>query len=365
MGKSKKAQYGQFNTGVDECIFTLNEISKYTEINGNILEPSFGTGNFVRELIKYNCNIDSFEVDKNVYKKIDGANTILGDFLFREFDKKYDLIIGNPPYIELSYSFYSEKEIETLKSLYEFKKRGRVNLIHFFMDKSFDLLKDDGIIGYLLPSTILTSPWYNDLREKIYNDYTILDIIEHIPFKNVSVNVCLLILKKKIDLTHKNIIESNGYYIMTKEKSVGKTLEDRGFKCSIGGILWYKNKEILSDNENGNKVLIYSNNIGVGDLFLNKKLKSKIEGKKQYITGSFNIISNCIIMPRVISKELKFYLIEDNSKYVFENHVMIITHKDLNDLKELYGILLSNELNFKEFFNSSNITVKEILNFKY
>ena len=72
MAKTKRAKYGQFNTGLNECEFTLNEIKKHVQLEGTVLEPSFGSGNFVTELKKHNMEIDCFEIDKNVFKPIDG-----------------------------------------------------------------------------------------------------------------------------------------------------------------------------------------------------------------------------------------------------------------------------------------------------
>lgn len=365
MGKSKRAKYGQYNTGLNECEFTLNELKKHFEIKGSVLEPSFGTGNFVSELKKYNLDIDCYEIDKEVFKKIEGANCNLSDFLITEFDKKYDFIIGNPPYIELVYSYYNEDQVRLLKTNYTTEKRGRVNLVHFFMDKSFQLLKDNGVIAYLLPSTILSSPWYNDIRKKIYEEYTVVDIICDIPFKEVSIDICLLILQKKNDVLHKNISFKNGLYTLTKNITNGLTLKEKGFRCKIGDILWYENKEILTDTPT-NRVLIYSNNIKNGLINLGGKLKSKIPGKKQYISIEKPIQEiNCIVMPRVISKKMRFSLIKNNQNYLFENHVMVITHTDVKLLEELYEKLKSNSISFQNYFNSTNITINEILNFEY
>ena len=365
MAKTKRAKYGQFNTGLNECEFTINELKKHFKLEGNVLEPSFGSGNFVTELKKYDMEIDCFEIDKNVFNPIEGTNSILGDFLLTEFNKKYKFIIGNPPYIELVYSFYGDKDIKTLKSKYKIEKRGRVNLIHFFMDKSFELLEDNGVLAYLLPSTILSSPWYNDIRQKIYDEYTVIDIINEVPFKDVSIDVCLLILQKKVDKDHSFITLKNGLYNLTKNISSGITLKEKGFKCQIGDMLWYKHKEKLTDVPT-NKVLLYSNNIKNGEISIGGKLKSKIPGKKQYLNSESPVlIKNCIVMPRVISKKMRFALIKDNETFLFENHVMIITHDDVMVLNELFEKLKSNQLSFKDYFNSSNITVNEILNFEY
>lgn len=365
MEKSKRAKYGQFNTSLNECKFTLNKLKESFELKGSVLEPSFGTGNFITELKNTELEIDCFEIDPLIFKPIEGVNCYLEDFLMKEFEKKYNFIVGNPPYIEVSYSYYTKEQKTLLKKKFNHKKRGRVNLIHFFMDKSFELLEQDGVLAYLLPTTILSSPWYNDIREKIYQEYTVIDIVEKIPFKEVSIDVCLLILQKKIDKDHSFIKVKNQFYTLTKTKSKGLTLKERGFECQVGSVLWYKNKEKLSEDPN-NKILVYSNNIGFDCLNIGGKLKSKIPGKKQFIVTDEKIkIKNCIIMPRVISKKMKFTLIENNENYLFENHVMTITHPKIDKLRELYNKLISNELAFQEYFNSTNITISEILNFEY
>jgi len=62
---------------------------------------------------------------------------------------------------------------------------------------------------------------------------------------------------------------------------------------------------------------------------------------------------------------MRFALIKDNQTLLFENHVMIITHDNVEAMNELFEKLNSNQLSFKDYFNSSNITVNEILNFEY
>jgi hypothetical protein len=220
-------------------------------------------------------------------------------------------------------------------------------------------------LAYLLPSTILSSPWYNDIRQKIYEEYTVVDIITQIPFKEVSINVCLLILQKKVDTSHSNITLKNGLYNLTKNVSTGMTLKERGFKCQIGDKLWYKHKEELTDTPT-DRVLLYSNNIKNGRIDIGGTLKSKIPGKKQYFNSDVPVlIKNCIVMPRVISKNMRFTIIKNNQNYLFENHVMVITHNNVETLDELFNKLKTNKLSFNDYFNSSNITINEILNFEY
>ena len=111
-------KYGQFFTHEELCKSVIETINNIKGINGNILEPSFGSGNFINEIVKYSSNIDALEIDVNHFNKYTNkmVNLINSDFLKYETNKKYDFIIGNPPYIELCYSFYSKKEQEIIKN---------------------------------------------------------------------------------------------------------------------------------------------------------------------------------------------------------------------------------------------------------
>ena len=108
------------------------------------------------------------------------------------------------------------------------------------------------------------------------------------------------------------------------------------------------------------------NNIGNNEIKIGGKLKSKIAGKKQYIVSDeISKVKDCIVMPRVISKNMKFALIENNDSYLFENHVMVITHENKEMINELYEMMVGGHISFQDYFNSTNITVNEILNFEY
>ena len=83
------------------------------------MEPSIGVGNFLPTLInKYksipNVIIDAVDIDpksiellKELVKKLDvphniQINYIENDFLLCNFEKRYDIVVGNPPYKKIT-----------------------------------------------------------------------------------------------------------------------------------------------------------------------------------------------------------------------------------------------------------------------
>jgi len=102
-----------------------------------ILEPSIGQGDLVSFVNDKRPNIifDMYEIDNNItlLENIEKDNVIYTDFMVKQITKKYDTIIGNPPYIK------------TKKS----------NLYIDFTEKCYDLLTDNGELIFIVPSDFL------------------------------------------------------------------------------------------------------------------------------------------------------------------------------------------------------------------
>jgi len=364
--KTRKQKYGQYFTSEEMSKNIIKRVNNFKNIEGDVLEPSFGDGSFINPLLNYDVNIDAFEVDKDIFKNIDGVNTELKDFILDTSNKKYDFIVGNPPYIELTYSFYDEEKRNEILDKYKKICSGRLNLTHIFLYKSFNMIKKDGIIAYLLPSSILTSPYYSNIRMMIYKYFEIKYVEKDVKFKDVAIKVSLLILQRKNSDTKPYFVNyDDNYFICDNYKDYPKdtiTFKEYGYKANIGEVVWNQQKEKLTTDKNNN-VLVYSTNIGIDKLELKDKISSD-KDKKQYINESDIKYKNCIIIPRTVSKKIKYHLILDNDKYIFENHVIVITHESKEKLIELYNKFKNNKLDkyFQLFFNSSNLSITELNN---
>lgn len=365
---NKESKYGQFFTDSEMCDYILDIVNSITEIGGNCLEPSFGEGRFIKSMEKYNFEkLIGVEIDTDQFVKYKTDNHKIElfneDFLFFDSKLKYDFIVGNPPYIELCYSFYDKKVQENIKKLYKNISNGRINLVHIFLDRCFDMLNDNGIIAFLLPSSILTSPTYKKIRKKIFENYSIEFLKEDIKFKGVAIKVSLMILKKNKKNNKYFFINDDNYFIMenyTYFENV-KTIKDYGFEVSIGEVVWNQNKDLLTEDKNQN-LIIYSNNIKFDKLNITNHKE-----KKQYIKLDKIRHENCIIFPRTTSKKIKFYYVKNNKNMVFENHVLVITNKNKELLDKFYSNLkngLYDKL-LNSFFNSSNLTKTELLSLPF
>ncbi|MFZ2097193.1 MAG: TaqI-like C-terminal specificity domain-containing protein, partial [Anaerolineales bacterium] len=80
----------------------------------------------------------------------------------------FDIIIGNPPYIQLSMAdYYNKSSNDYLAQKYS-SSMGRLNSFGLFIEQGLrNLLLQNGLLSFIVPNTILTQEYYQALREQI------------------------------------------------------------------------------------------------------------------------------------------------------------------------------------------------------
>ncbi len=189
-------------------------------INGStdfdILEPSCGDGIFL-SLIKTLPNnyksVTALELDKTEAEKASAINlarcrVINGDFhhYCRTTDDRFDLIIGNPPYIR--YQFFDEIQQAAAEEIFTkagLKYSRLTNAWVSFIIGSSLLLKSRGRIGFVVPAEILQVSFASQLRDFLAHFYNKINIIsfEKLVFPNIQQEVVLLLCEKNETSDHK------------------------------------------------------------------------------------------------------------------------------------------------------------------
>lgn len=197
-----------YYTRQDICfsiIKNLPDAKKYDTLN--ILEPSIGVGNFLPLLInKYksvsSVNIDVVDIDENSIKLLkellakinipDNINItyINADFLLHSFNKRYDIVVGNPPYMKIT------KEKALLAKYKSFSYNTDTNnIFSFFIEKAI-LLGD--VVSLIVPKSLINAPEFNRTRDLIskFQISRIIDFGEK-GFKGVKIETISFILNTK------------------------------------------------------------------------------------------------------------------------------------------------------------------------
>ena len=330
----KRKKLGQYFTPKSIRELLLSKLPK--KDNADILDPACGSGEFLLSCKKYFKNpiLYGFDIDKkliNISSKL-VKNASIKNFDFLNIDinkKKYDYIIGNPPYFELKLN-------EEIKKKYFDIIKGRVNIFSLFIKTGLDLLKDGGYLAYVVPPSMNNGAYFSKLREYIIKNSSLeyLHIIDGADnFHLANQKVMLIILKKtNSKKSSKYIFKKNGITIFTEDKNfLNKSykntisLKDIGYTVKTGNIIWNEHKEKLTNDKNNSTLLIWASNINNGKIII-----GYTKGKPQYIK---NISNDLIIKSRVVvvnritgsSKDINIKAAIVNEKeFVCENHVNVI-----------------------------------------
>lgn len=361
----KRKKLGQYFTPKSIRELLLSKLPK--KDNADILDPACGSGEFLLSCKKYFKNpiLYGFDIDKkliNISSKL-VKNAIIKNFDFLNIDidkKKYDYIIGNPPYFELKLN-------EEIKKKYFDIIKGRVNIFSLFIKTGLDLLKDGGYLAYVVPPSMNNGAYFSKLREYIIKNSSLeyLHIIDGADnFHLANQKVMLIILKKtNSKKSSKYIFKKNGITIFTEDKKfLNKaykntvSLKDIGYTVKTGNIIWNEHKEKLTNDKNNSTLLIWASNINNGKIII-----GYTKGKPQYIK---NISSDLIIKSRVVvvnritgsSKDINIKAAIVNEKeFVCENHVNVIyMSKNANCNYSLEDI-------FKALQDKTNIKVMRLI----
>ncbi|KAA3595832.1 MAG: class I SAM-dependent methyltransferase [Calditrichaeota bacterium] len=187
--------------------------------NGNkkndVLEPSCGDGVFLEEIkngnFQYNSvtaiELDEVEAKKSEQIRLSNTKIINSDFhrFCTETNKRFDLIIGNPPYIRYQY-FEKEQQILAGKIFdkAELKYSKLTNAWVSFVVGSSLILKETGKIGFVLPAEILQVSYAQVLRNFLAHFYNKINIIsfKKLVFPNIQQEVVLLLCEKNNSESH-------------------------------------------------------------------------------------------------------------------------------------------------------------------
>ena len=345
--KTKKNE-GIFFTPQSIINIIIERINKENITINRVLEPSCGSGEFLdvidqtykdKDITGIEFNNTIFENIKNKTYEANQLTLINQDYLKWNSNKKFDLIIGNPPYFVM-------KKSEVDEIFHDFID-GRPNIFTLFIIHSLQFLEKDGILAFVLPKNFVNCLYYSLLRHHIYEKYKIIDII------HCDANLFMETAQDTIIFIIQNTTPSEGHndqFTMNastttlfnsisntrriKELYEGsKTLSQLGFDVNVGNVVWNQVKESLTDDKEQTR-LIYS-----GDVKNNKLVQTQYRDpkKKNYIRkeGDNGIT---MVLNRGYGKGkyiFSYAVVDMKGPYLIENHLINIRYNKDISKKEL------------------------------
>lgn len=151
-----------------------------------VVDPSCGAGAFLMgarrafgSSLKEMAGLDLDPV------AVDLCRSLLPEVAVREADAllepaggPYDLCLGNPPYISSGLRGAARQEAErqsALRQRYRHTGQYKLNTYPLFIERGLELLKDGGVLGYIVPDSFLTGRYFAGLRRLLLS-HTLLEL---------------------------------------------------------------------------------------------------------------------------------------------------------------------------------------------
>ncbi len=350
-----KQSEGQFFTPLPITRFIVSSLPLKDIIETNdeppkVIDYACGAGHFLNEyasqikkyveesqLHKYYSSIAGIEKEYRLSKvsKVsafmygqDDITITYGDALANNKNIKnnnYDILIANPPYSVKGFlETLTEEERENFELINLINKNAyssNNSIETFFVEKTKQLLKANGVAGIILPSSLLTngSAVYIKAREIILMYFDIISIVE-LPsgtFGATGTNTITLFLRKKND-----------------EPSLAEHYKNRvnaWFNSDFDKDSIFEDKEILLEYLEKQEIA-YEDYIE----FINGTIPNNLKHNsifKQYLNNKKIKDINDII--KIEKEKLYFYMLAYNQK----NNVLVVTapNKEKSEIKKFLG----------------------------
>ena len=337
MANAKRTQHAAYFTNKFLTNEIISKLPAFEKEEISILEPSVGVGNFLAVIMKKfetikSVKIDVIDIDENsidilklLMNKIKipdniTINYIQHDFLTYPIDKKYDLVIGNPPFSKLK-----SNDLKLNEYLVEAYNKDTTNTFALFLEKA---IRISDYVALITPKFLLNTPEFAKTREYIekYSVEYIIDFGES-GFKDVLVEtICIHIntkasigktrvisVPKSIDIiqNQKYIFDSKfPYWIIYRNKSFDEICNKMKFNVfqvfrdrqitnklllEVGDIRVIKSRNI---NDKGTEI----DDIEGYDAYVTQDVAEKLSVYKFYNEENVYLTPNMTYKPRVMKK---------------------------------------------------------------
>ncbi|WP_422004018.1 HsdM family class I SAM-dependent methyltransferase [Roseivirga pacifica] len=181
-----------------------------------VLEPSCGDGAFLSAIQRNSFDFGSLTAIEYDYQEAQKAeslslqnaqiiNTDFHDFCI-DCEHKYDLILGNPPYIR--YQYFDKEQQKAAGEIFDranLKYSKLTNAWVSFVVGSSQLLTENGKMGFVLPAEILQVGYAKSLRKYLSENFNKVTIVsfETLVFDDIQQEVVLLFCEKNNSSSHK------------------------------------------------------------------------------------------------------------------------------------------------------------------
>ncbi len=222
LANARRDDHAAYYTRQDICYAIVRRLPTPKKNSIRILEPSVGVGNFLPMLIQKYSNIpevsiDVVDIDANsitilqeLVSKISipsniHINYIHDDFLLHVFEHRYDVVVGNPPFMKI----INDRSLLTRYKA-EAHNQNTNNLFAYFIEKA---MRIGDFVSLIVPKSLINAPEFNETRNLLstHSVKRVIDFGEK-GFKGVKIEtICIQVstTEKPTSMTIESYITSS------------------------------------------------------------------------------------------------------------------------------------------------------------
>ena len=261
LSKNVHQTEGQFFTPLPIVNFIINSLPQFPNTDKvKVLDYACGAGHFLTEFVKHYPKAKIYGIEKSqtlsqvakiatiingcqdsriVFKdSLSYINTM--DVRYQGFDKdSFDCIIANPPYSVKGFLNTMEQkdrdQFQLTKSVDEKAYATNKSIECFFVERAQHFLKKDGLMGIVLPSSLLSNEnIYTKTREIIFANFNILAIavMNSRTFGSTGTNTVILFaqkVKKNSEGLLHTFIDKKDYTQYTTSSAIDSYIQKQGY----------------------------------------------------------------------------------------------------------------------------------------
>jgi len=319
-----RTETAAYYTRQDICYSVVKNLPDYPDSKIlHILEPAVGVGNFLPSLfLKYanvaelhidviDINADSIFLLKKILQSVPlpenvRLNFINKDSLLMTFNKRYDIIVGNPPYMK----------VRDKKLLNVYKKAAyntdTSNIFSFFIEKALQI---GDIVSLIVPKSLINAPEYDKTRQ-LMNEKAITHIIDfgEKGFKGVKIETIAFTINQQIK---KGLTKVESYITNTVEVKQQDYITDSVFpywliyrnhdfdesanKMIFGIFKSFRDRTLTKSNteQRGNIRVLKSRNIGNNEVIDIDGYDTYIDDVSSLEVGKYLNHTECVLVPNL------------------------------------------------------------------
>jgi len=383
---------------IKKLYFSTHNESNIKQVK--VLEPSAGKGIFLKYLLREGfTNITAYELDQNLkaplLQNYPNIEFRFENFLGSDSNEKYDIVIGNPPYLGQNYNVDIFQELVKMYSLCKKYFVGNMDLFYFFIHLGIEKLNPGGLLSFITTNYWLTKSKKTGIKYLKPHIAMECFVIQYIDLSKISVfknakgqHNCIFILQKKSENEkHSNIdklievIQIKPKKIQVNENSNKKIFTQILNEESSSNLLRYAsavtNKDLSKDK---NWILKYP--LDVKEVVDKIEKCCRFDGKLSYLNDYF-IIRNGLILIKdeiFIVRENENLKIVDTDMFIkIDDTFVKLNEEEKTKLKKIFKSKVIKPFSYnksdffgfliyfdKNEFNNNNLTTRnELLEKKY